>query len=141
MRTVAISLMSLAIATVGVGVSQAQTSASDFEGPIATGPIDYTPSSSAPTASSAVPAIPTAVPLLDLSAPTEPAPPADPQTVETLTVAEAPFDEPDKVIELSDTVTLGSRKVEAGEAGGGLLRTNPDLNRAGRKQLGFSVKF
>ena len=143
MRTVAMSLISLAIATAGAGVVNAQTFAPNFEGPIATGPLDYVPPAvTAPNATTVV-AVPAVVTPLDLTAAAAagPAAPVDPQTTETLTAAEDAFGETDKVIELSDSATLGSRVVGAGEAGGGFLRTNPSIQRADRKQLGVALKF
>ena len=143
MRTVVISLLSLAIAPVGAGMVNAQTFAPDFDGPIATGPLDYAaPAVTAPNVST-FPAVPADVTHLDLttSATTEAAAPVDSKTTETLTAAEEAFGETDKVIELSDSATLGSRVVGAGEAGGGFLRTNPSIQRADRKQLGVALKF
>jgi hypothetical protein len=145
MRSVEISLMSLAIATAGAGVASAQTFTPDFDGPISTGPLDYVePVVTAPCASTvhAVPAVARPLGLTpSAAAAAGPPAPADPQTTETLTVAEETFEETEKVIELSDDATIGSRVVGAGEAGGGFLRTNPSIQRPDRKQLGVALKF
>lgn len=143
MRTVAISLIIVAIETASAGVANAQTFAPDFDGPIATGAMDYVhPTVTAPNVST-VEAVPTVATPLDLTAAaaTEPAASVDPKTTETLTAAEETFEDTNKVIELSDNATLGSRVVGAGEAGGGFLRTNPSIQRSDRKQLGVALKF
>jgi len=65
--------------------------------------------------------------------------------VETLTSsaeAGALFDqEEDRIIEIGPNAFFGAQSVDAGEAGGGFLRTNPDFQRKDRKQVGFRFKF
>jgi hypothetical protein len=114
MRPLAISLFSLSFAALsGVGASAAQPLGGGFEGPIATGPAEVFPLSPA-TAAATVPAVPAAAPSLDLTAPAGAPAPAEGEAIETVTAAEAAFAEPDKVLDLSETVTLGSREVGAG---------------------------
>lgn len=124
MRTLAISLISLAFAVSGAGFAAAQ------DEPITTAPSEVT-----------IPA-PTQ---LDFTTPrTE----VRAETTTSAAVLEDVQREAEQrrtgarlIMELSDGAAIVSQRVGASEAGGGLLRANPDLNRRDRKALGFAFKF
>ena len=46
-----------------------------------------------------------------------------------------------KVVELTGDASMSASALAVGEAGGGLLRSNPALQRPGRKPLGLKFKF
>ena len=117
------------------------------EGPISTAPREVYPVMPSDVVS---PPAPIATGPIDLTERRETA------TVETLAAAEAPeaavmakaqiaevqaASADDKVIPIGENAVLQSKSAEAGDAGGGLLRTNPSLQRPNRKNLGLRFKF
>jgi hypothetical protein len=147
MRPAAICLLSLSFsAAMGFASAQAQTGSAAFDGPIVTGPAEvFAPAN-----------------IVAPSTPTSPIAPVDlTQARETVTAeivasvqapqaqalasaqrAEIVADaDQDKVIELGGSAQLATSAMQVGEAGGGLLRTNPSLQRPGRRPMGLKFKF
>ena len=145
MRPALISLVALGFsAALGMTTAQAQSIA---DGPISTAPREVYPVMPSDVVS---PPAPIATGPIDLTERRETT------TVETLAAAEAPeavvmakaqiaeaqtASADDKVIPIGENAVLQSKSAEAGEAGGGLLRTNPSLQRPNRKNLGLRFKF
>jgi hypothetical protein len=134
------------LATFGLASAHAQPLGQDVDGPIATARLAITP---APV-DDVVPAQPL---------PTGPINLVEGRAVasaETLAAMDSPqaeamaasqraevelAAEDGKSIEIGPNATLSSRSADAGEAVGGLLRTNPSLQRANRKKIGLAFKF
>ena len=147
MRPALIPLVALGVsAALGVATVQAQAIAAG-DGPSSTAPREVYPVMPSDVVS---PPAPLATGPIDLTERRETT------TVETLAAAEAPqaavmakaqmadvqaASADDKVIPLGENAVLESKSAEAGEAGGGLLRTNPSLQRPNRKNLGLRFKF
>ena len=145
MRPALISLVALSFsAALGVTAVQAQAFS---DGPISTAPREVYPVMPTDVVS---PPAPIARGPIDMTERRETT------TVETLAAAEAPeaavmakaqmaevqaASADDKVIPIGENAVLESKSAEAGEAGGGLLRTNPSLQRPNRKNLGLRFKF
>lgn len=140
-------MRTLVIALFGIGFSAAldgSASAQGLDAPIATAPSEL--AADDPALAQAGPGAPSAT--IDLTRPRETV------TAEALSATDIP-DRPalagsteverparaQKMVPLSPTSSFGSHTVGAGEAGGGFLRTNPALQRANRKQVGFAFRF
>jgi hypothetical protein len=148
MRPAAICLLTLSFsAALSVAAAQAQVPAAAFEGPIVTAPPEVGP----PAVNVVAPSIPTAP-----AAPIDLTQPRETTTAEAVAAVEAPRAEAlasaeraevlaeaddDKVIELGGNAELATSAVQVGEAGGGLLRTNPALQRPNRRPMGLKFKF
>ena len=147
MRPAAICLLALSFSA-ALGVTCVQAQGLDAgDAPISTAPAEVFP---VVPADVVAPPAPVATGPIDLTKRRETT------TVETLDAAEAPeaavmakaqraevqaASMNDKVIPLGTNAVLESKSAEAGEAGGGLLRTNPSLQRPGRKNVGLRLKF
>jgi hypothetical protein len=143
MRPAPICLLSLMF-SVSLGAAAV---AQAVDGPIQTGPAEIAPVMPADVVQ---PGTPIATGPLDLTQRRETT------TAETLVAAESPTaevlaaaeraeveaaTEGDRVLEIGPNAALMSSSAEAGEAGGGLLRTNPALQRPDRKKLGLNFRF
>jgi len=154
MRTASMCLLSMGFsATLCVAAAQAQS----LEGPITTGPAEVS-ARAAMSANVVAPALPRQrIAPLDLSQPREIV------TAATLAAADAPQSqgladagvaevaaevelETAKVaegdaVELTGDPSLSSSALAVGSGGGGLLRTNPQLQRTERRPVGLKFKF
>lgn len=155
MRPAAICLLSLSFsAALGFGSAQAQ----GLDGPIVTGPAEVF---AAPQRNVVPPALPKAavapVVPVDLTQPRETVTAATLAAVEApqaqaLAAAERAEVEAEamadtqkaterKVVELTGDASMSGSALAVGDAGGGLLRTNPALQRPGRNPMGLRFKF
>lgn len=156
MHSASICLLSLGFsAALAAGAAQAQPLQGPFDGPIATAPAEVFETAPANVVAPAVPTAPIAS--VDLTKPRESV------TAETVAAIEAPgaqalaaAERADveaeaeaeqaraserKVVELTGDASLSASALAVGDAGGGLLRANPTLQRPGRKPMGLKFKF
>lgn len=138
------ALISLSFAaSLGIGAAHAQPAA-DWDAPIVTGPAaapahgPVNPAATAPASNGPLALVNNAAPFPAAAA--RPEAPTEAVTSSTISQAEQ-ADTPDRIIEISPTMSVGSRRLFEDKASGGLLRSNPGLQRADRKSFGFGMKF
>lgn len=157
MRPAVICLLSLSFsAALGFGSVQAQSLAAD--GPITTGPAEVFARAPANVVAPSVPRAPAApVAPVDLTVPRETVTAATVAAVEapqaqalaTAEQSEAAAEALEeqalatdkKIVELTGDASMSASALAVGGAGGGLLRTNPSLQRPDRRPMGLKFKF
>lgn len=138
------ALISLSFAAaLGASAALAQPAA-DPDLPIRTGPQAVpaerptNPEATAPASNGPIAYVNNSAPFPE--APVRPEAPTEAVTTTPLSQAERDA-APNRIIEIAPNMTVGSRRLFEDKAAGGLLRSNPGLQRADRKSFGFGMKF